>query len=85
MVKVYGQTIGLGFRVQPTVHVMQTRSRLLLASPETITITTLVHAGGTELLQMSQSTKDVLHTCHVTTSTKILVWLNSCLASAGFF
>jgi len=30
---------------------MQTRSHLLLASPETMT--TLVHAGGTELLQMS--------------------------------
>jgi len=29
---------------------MQTRSRLLLASHETIT--TLVHAGGTKLLQM---------------------------------
>jgi len=34
---------------------MKTRSCHLLASPETTT--TLVHAGGTELLQMSWSIK----------------------------
>jgi len=65
MVSVRANGLGLGFgfrfrgsefkiRVQPIVHVMQTRNCYLLASPETIT--THVHTGGTELFQMSWST-----------------------------
>jgi len=42
-------------RVKPAVHLMQTRSCELRASPEAIT--TLVHGCGTELLQKSRSTK----------------------------
>jgi len=41
---------------------MQTRSRLLFSRPETMA--TLVHAGGSELLQIGHG----FQTCHVTTS-----------------
>ena len=49
----------------PAVHVMQTRSRLLLASSETMT--TIIHAG-TEPLQMSWSTKQDMRS-------RLVMWL----------